>query len=76
MDLKLDIYNPLDTLESVEKFWGISDIFDVFMTSSMSNIYVICSFGLQQVSQSVQKLLIFNWIACFDKIDHPAKFNV
>ena len=44
MDLKLDIYNPLDTLESVEKFWGISDIFDVFITSSMSDFLVILQF--------------------------------
>ena len=38
------MYNPLDTLESFEKFWGIYDIFDVFMTSSMSEFFVILQF--------------------------------
>ena len=42
MDLKL--YNHLDTLESLKKFRGISDIFDIFMTSSMSNSLVILQF--------------------------------
>ena len=41
MDLKLDMYNPLDTLESFKKFLGISDIFDVFKSSLMSHFFVI-----------------------------------
>ena len=39
--LKLDMYNPLDTLESFKEFLGISDIFDVFMTPLMSDFFVI-----------------------------------
>ena len=38
------IYGYLDTLELLKKFRGMSDIFDVFMTSSMSDIYVILQF--------------------------------
>ena len=41
MDLKLDTYNHLDTLELLKKFLGIPDI---FMTSSMSDFYVILQF--------------------------------
>ena len=44
MDFKLDMHNSLDTLESFKKFGGISDIFDVFMTSSMSDFFVILQF--------------------------------
>ena len=44
MDLKIDMYNLLDTLESFEKFGGISEIIDVFMTSSMSDFFVILQF--------------------------------
>ena len=44
MDLKLDMYNHLVTLESFKKFRGISNIFDVFMTSSMLDFYVILQF--------------------------------
>ena len=44
MDLKLDMYNHLDTLESLKKFSGISDIFNVFIISSISNLYVILHF--------------------------------
>jgi len=44
MDLKLCMHNYLDTLESLKKFWGISDIFDGFMTSSMSDFFVILQF--------------------------------
>ena len=40
----LDMYNYLDTLELVRKFWGISNIFDVFMTSLMSDFLVILQF--------------------------------
>ena len=40
----VDMYNHLDTLESLQQFWGISDTFDVFMTSSMSDLYVILQF--------------------------------
>ena len=42
--LKLCMYNHLDMLESSEKFCGISDIFDVFVTSSMSDFFVILQF--------------------------------
>ena len=38
---KLCIYNYLDTIESWKKFWGLSNICDVFMTWSMSDFYVI-----------------------------------
>ena len=41
MDLKLDTYNHLDTLELLKKILGIPDI---FMTSSMSDFYVILQF--------------------------------
>ena len=44
MDLKLDMRNHLDTLESPKKFSGIPDIFDVFMTLSMSDVFVILQF--------------------------------
>ena len=44
MDLKLGMYNDLDMLESFKKFWGISDTFDLFMTSSMSGCFVILQF--------------------------------
>ena len=44
MDLKLCMHNYLDTLESLKKFLGISDIFDGFMTSSMSDFFVILQF--------------------------------
>ena len=47
MDLKLNIYNPLDKLELFKKFGGISDIFDVFMTSSMDfslDVFVVMQF--------------------------------
>ena len=44
MDLKLDMHNHLHTLESLKKFRGISDIFDVFMTSSISDFCVISRF--------------------------------
>ena len=33
----------------IEKFWGISDIFDIFMTSSMSEFYVILQFLKQML---------------------------
>ena len=35
------LYLHLDTLESLKNFRGFSDVFDVFMTSSMSDFYVI-----------------------------------
>ena len=44
MDLKLGMYNHVDMSESFKKFWGISNIFDVFMTSSMSDFFVILQF--------------------------------
>ena len=44
MDLKLDMYNHLDMLESLRKLLGIFDFFDVFMTSSMSDFYVVLKF--------------------------------
>ena len=44
MDLKPDMYNHLDTLESFKKFRGIFDVFDAFMTSSMSDFFVILQF--------------------------------
>ena len=44
MDLKLGMYDYLDTLKSFKKFWDISNIFDVFMTSSMSDFFVILQF--------------------------------
>ena len=44
LDLKLDMCNYLWTSESLKKFRGISDIFDVFMTSLMSDFYVNLQF--------------------------------
>ena len=44
MDLKLCMHNYLDTFELLKKFLGISDIFDVLMTSSMSDFFVILQF--------------------------------
>ena len=44
MNLKFDTYNHLDTMKSSQKFRGIFNIFDVFMTSSMSDVYVILQF--------------------------------
>ena len=44
MDLKFDMHNVLDTLQSFKKFCGIPDIFDVLMTSSMSDFFVILQF--------------------------------
>ena len=44
MDLKLDMYNDLDMLESFKKFLDTYDILDVFMTSSMSYFFVILQF--------------------------------
>ena len=44
MDLKLCMHIYLYTLESSKKFGGISDIFDGFMTSSMSDFFVILQF--------------------------------
>ena len=41
MDLKLCMYNHLDTLESIKKLRGISDIFDAFMTSLVSDFSVL-----------------------------------
>ena len=38
------MYTHLDKFESLKKFWGISDIFDLFMTSSMWDFYVILQF--------------------------------
>ena len=57
MVFKLGMYNPLDTLESFKKFRGISDIFDVFMRSSMSNFFVILQFlATVSVIKSVETL--------------------
>ena len=44
MDLKLDMYNHKDTLQSSKELEGISDIFDVFTTLLMSGLYVISQF--------------------------------
>ena len=44
MDLKLDMHSHLDMFESLKKILGISDIFDVFVTSSMLGFYVILQF--------------------------------
>ena len=44
MRVKLDMYTYLDTLKSLKEFGGISDIFDVFMTSSRTDFYVILQF--------------------------------
>ena len=44
MALKCCFYTHLDTLESVKMFRGISDTFDVFMTSSMPDLSVILQF--------------------------------
>ena len=41
MDLKLRIYNHLGTLESLKKLWGISNIFEEYITSSMLDFYII-----------------------------------
>ena len=53
MDLKLCMYNYLDTFIS-KKFQGISDIFDIFKTSSMSDSYIILQFlAMASVIKSV-----------------------
>ena len=44
MDMKLDMHNHLEALESLKKFSDISHIFDVFMTYSMSAFYIILQF--------------------------------
>ena len=44
MDSKLCMYNYLDMLKSLKKFLGISDIFEGFMASSMSDFFVIFQF--------------------------------
>ena len=44
IDLNFDMYSILETLESSKMFWGISDIFDVSMTSPMSDFHVILPF--------------------------------
>ena len=57
MDIKCGMYNDLDTLESLKKFLGISDIFDVFMLSSMSDLYIILQFlATGSVIESVETL--------------------
>ena len=57
MDLKLDIYNYLDTFESLKRFSGISDIFDVFITSSMPNFVVILQYlATESVIKCVETL--------------------
>ena len=38
------MYNLLVTLESLKKVWGLSDIFTVFVTSSVSDFYVILQY--------------------------------
>ena len=43
-----------DKVESLKKFWGISDISDVFMTLSMSDFYVILPFF---ATASVKKIV-------------------
>ena len=44
LNLKLSIYNDLDTLETLKKFWVVPDILDVFIMSSMSDFYIILQF--------------------------------
>ena len=44
MDLKLCMFNYLDTLKSLRKFWHSTNIFDVLMTSSMSDFFVILQY--------------------------------
>ena len=44
MDLKLDMHSHLDMFESLKKILGISDIFDVFVTSSMLDFFIILQF--------------------------------
>ena len=57
MDLKLGMYSHLDMLKSFKKFGGISDIFDVFITSSMSDIFVILQlFATGSVIKCVETL--------------------
>ena len=63
MDIKLDMYNDLDMLESLKKFLGISHIFDVFMTSSMSDFYVILQF-----------LASLSVIYCVETLDFRIKY--
>ena len=43
-DLTYYMYNLLVTLESLKKVWGLSDIFIVFVTSSVSDFYVILQY--------------------------------
>ena len=76
MDLKLDMYNPIDTLISFKKFWGISKALDVFMTSSMSDFFVILQFlATASVTKFVETLDLNEFDINFDKIYHFAKFN-
>ena len=68
MDFKLCMYNHLDTLKLFKKFWGIFEIFDVFMTSSISDFYVILQFfAATSVMKFVETLdfyieYVFWWI--------------
>ena len=52
MDFKLDMYNHVDTFQSLKFVFGLSDIFEVFMTASTLDFYNILQF-LAKVSQSL-----------------------
>ena len=56
MDLKFDMHNVLDTLQSFKKFWGIPDIFDVLMTSSMSDFFILQFLATASVIKFIETL--------------------
>ena len=70
------MYNYLDTLELFKKFRGISDILGVFMTSSMSDLYVILQFLATSSVMKCVESLDFCIVYGFDRMYHSAKFNV
>ena len=70
------MYNYLDMLESLATLWGISDIYDLFMTSQVSDFYVILQLlATANVIQCVETLYI-HLENVFDRISQSAKFDV
>ena len=63
MDITLSIYNHLDTLQTLIKFWDISDILDVSMTSSMLDFFVI-----------LQVLATASVIKCVETLDFHIEY--
>ena len=74
MDLKLDMDNDLDTVESLKKFRGISYIFYVFMTSI--NVRFLRHFAVFGYNKCPVETLDFHIEYVFDRIYHSAKFIV